>query len=101
VPLVAVLVRSTRRLAVALAQRALPGPGGRRLDRAAAPRGALVAALHFAMLLAAAVPLVAVLQPFVPGLPVVGPWSRSASPSASRCGTRRAASTGTRRPAPR
>jgi CPA2 family monovalent cation:H+ antiporter-2 len=73
VPLVTVLVRSTRRLAVALAQRALPGPGGRRLDRAAAPRGALVAALHFAMLLAAAVPLVAVLQPFVPGLPVVGP----------------------------
>ena len=73
VPLVAVLVRSTRRLAVALAQRALPGPGGQRLDRAAAPRGALVAALHFAMLLAAAVPLVALLQPFVPGLPVVGP----------------------------
>jgi CPA2 family monovalent cation:H+ antiporter-2 len=72
VPLAAGLVRSTRRLAVDLAQRALPGPGGRGLDRAVAPRGALVAALHLGMLLAAAVPLVALLQPFVPGLPVVG-----------------------------
>lgn len=72
VPLAAGLVGSTRRLAGALAWRALPGPGSRGLDRATAPRRALVAALHFAMLLAAAVPLVAVLQPFVPGVPAVG-----------------------------
>jgi CPA2 family monovalent cation:H+ antiporter-2 len=71
-PFAAALVRSTRRLAAELALRALPAPGGRGLDRAVAPRGALVAALHFAMLLAAAVPLVAVLQPLVPGLPAVG-----------------------------
>jgi CPA2 family monovalent cation:H+ antiporter-2 len=37
-----------------------------------APRRALIAALHAAMLLAAAVPLVAVLQPFAPELPAVG-----------------------------
>jgi CPA2 family monovalent cation:H+ antiporter-2 len=71
-PLAARLVRSTRRLAAALALRALPSPEGRRLDRAAAPRRALVAALHFGMLLAAAVPLVAVLQPFAPAVPAVG-----------------------------
>jgi CPA2 family monovalent cation:H+ antiporter-2 len=70
-PLAAGLVRSTRRLAAALALRALPGPA-RGLDRAVAPRRALIAALHFAMLLAVAVPLLAVLQPFVPGLPAVG-----------------------------
>jgi CPA2 family monovalent cation:H+ antiporter-2 len=71
VPLGAGLVRSTRRLAAALALRALPGPGTRGLDRAVAPRRALVAALHFAMLLAAAVPLVALLQPFAPRVPAV------------------------------
>jgi CPA2 family monovalent cation:H+ antiporter-2 len=70
-PLAAGLVRSTRRLAESLALRALPGPEARRLDRAAAPRRALVAALHFAMLLAAAVPLVAVLQPLLPRVPAV------------------------------
>jgi CPA2 family monovalent cation:H+ antiporter-2 len=71
VPLAGGLVRSTRRLAAALALRALPGPA-RGLDRAVAPRRALIAALHAAMLLAAAVPLVAVLQPFAPELPAVG-----------------------------
>jgi CPA2 family monovalent cation:H+ antiporter-2 len=70
-PLALGLVRSTRRLAAALALRALPGPA-RGLDRAVAPRRALIAALHLAMLLAAAVPLVAVLQAFVPELPAVG-----------------------------
>jgi CPA2 family monovalent cation:H+ antiporter-2 len=47
------------------------GPGTRGLDRAVAPRRALVAALHLAMLLAAAVPLMAVLQPFAPRVPAV------------------------------
>jgi CPA2 family monovalent cation:H+ antiporter-2 len=69
-PLAAGLVRSTRRLAAALALRALPGPV-HGLDRAVAPRRALIAALHCAMLLAAAVPLLAVLQAFVPELPAV------------------------------
>jgi CPA2 family monovalent cation:H+ antiporter-2 len=70
-PFVAGLVRMTHSVAAALAQRALPGPA-RGLDRAAAPRGAFVATLQYAMLLAAAMPLVAVLLPLAPQLPVVG-----------------------------
>jgi CPA2 family monovalent cation:H+ antiporter-2 len=70
VPFMVGLVRVTRSLATALARRALPAGTGRGVDRAAAPRTALIATLHFALLLAAAVPLLAVLQPFVPDLPV-------------------------------
>jgi CPA2 family monovalent cation:H+ antiporter-2 len=70
-PFVVGLVRMTRLLATTLALRALPGGAGRGLDRAAAPRTALIATLHFALLLAASVPLLAVLQPFLPGFPVL------------------------------
>jgi CPA2 family monovalent cation:H+ antiporter-2 len=69
VPFVYGIVGISRSLAVALALRALPTVRG--LDRAAAPRGALVATLQLAVLLAAAVPLLALLQPFLPRVPLV------------------------------
>jgi CPA2 family monovalent cation:H+ antiporter-2 len=69
VPFVYGIIGISRSLAVALALRALPTVRG--LDRAAAPRGALVATLQLAILLAAAVPLLALLQPFLPGVPLV------------------------------
>ena len=71
VPFAAGVVRMTRQLAVTLSLRSMPGPSGRGLDRAAAPRGAFVATLQYAMLLACAIPLVAVLLPLVPDVPVV------------------------------
>ncbi|MGQ0649270.1 MAG: cation:proton antiporter domain-containing protein [Gemmatimonadaceae bacterium] len=70
-PFVAGLVRMTGYVASVLALRALPGPKGRGLDRAAAPRRAFVATLHYALLLACAIPLVAILQPLEPRLPVL------------------------------
>ena len=69
VPFVYGIAGVSRTLALVLAARALPPVRG--LDRAAAPRGALVAALQLAILLAAAVPLVALLQPFLPRVPLV------------------------------
>ena len=70
-PFLAGLLRMTRFVAVQLAMRSLPGPGQRRLDRAAAPRGAFVATLQYVMLLASAIPLLAILQPLAPGVPVI------------------------------
>lgn len=70
-PLVVALVRATHLLSLALGLRALPAPS-RGLDRAVAPRRALVASLHFAMLLASSAPLLLVLQPFVPNVPTIG-----------------------------
>lgn len=70
VPLLVALVRATRLLAIALALRALPAPA-RGLDRADAPRRALIASLHFAMLLASSAPVLLVLQPFVPQVPTI------------------------------
>ena len=71
-PFVAGLVRMTRFVAGELALRALPRPAGRALDRAAAPRGAFVSTLQYAMLLACAIPLLAILQPVAPGAPLLG-----------------------------
>jgi CPA2 family monovalent cation:H+ antiporter-2 len=70
VPLLVALVRATRLLAMALGVRALPAPA-RGLDRAEAPRRALVASLHFALLLASSAPVLLVLQPFVPQVPTI------------------------------
>ena len=71
IPFIVGLVRMTRALATVLAQRALPAPTSR-LDRAEAPRRALIATLHFGILLGFALPVIAVLQLFVPRLSAFG-----------------------------
>lgn len=60
------VVRVARGLGVLLAEMALPPEG--RLDRAAAPRRALVVTLQLASVLAVGAPLVALTQPFLPGV---------------------------------
>jgi len=70
-PFILGAVRMARALGAALAAEALPAPpgGGRELDLAAAPRRALLVTLQIAILLVAGVPVAAVTQPFLPGLP--------------------------------
>jgi CPA2 family monovalent cation:H+ antiporter-2 len=68
-PLVWGIVRSARMLGFVLAMRALPAAGKRKADFAAAPRRALVTMLQLGTLLIVGLPIVAVTQPFVPGLP--------------------------------
>jgi CPA2 family monovalent cation:H+ antiporter-2 len=70
VPLLAAITRSTRTLAGLLAQRALPTPV-KGLDRAAVPRGALIASLHFALMLAASSPVFLSIQFFTPRVPAI------------------------------
>jgi len=60
------VVRQARSLGTLLAEAAFPAAAGR-LDRAAAPRRALVVTLQLASVLAVGAPLVAITQPFVPG----------------------------------
>jgi monovalent cation:H+ antiporter-2, CPA2 family len=71
VPFVLGAIRIARALGLALAAEALPGPvgDGRDLDLAAAPRRALLVTLQIAILLVAGVPVVALTQPFMPGIP--------------------------------
>jgi CPA2 family monovalent cation:H+ antiporter-2 len=66
-------IRIARALGVALAMEALPTPAGgaRELDLAAAPRRALLVTLQIAILLVAGIPIVALTQPFLPGVPVM------------------------------
>jgi monovalent cation:H+ antiporter-2, CPA2 family len=61
------VVRLARSLGNLLAEAAFPAVAGSRLDRAAAPRRALVVTLQLASVLAVGAPLVAITQPFVPG----------------------------------
>jgi CPA2 family monovalent cation:H+ antiporter-2 len=68
-PLVWGIVRSARMLGFVLAMRALPAAGKRKADFAAAPRRALVTMLQLGTLLMVGLPIVAVTQPFTPGLP--------------------------------
>jgi CPA2 family monovalent cation:H+ antiporter-2 len=74
IPFVLGAIRIARGLGVALAAEALPAPvgGARELDLAAAPRRALLVTLQIAILLVAGIPVVAVTQPFMPGIPVMG-----------------------------
>lgn len=58
------LVRTARAIAMMLARIALPGTG--RVDRADAPRRALVVTLEIGILLVTALPVLAVTQPFLP-----------------------------------
>jgi CPA2 family monovalent cation:H+ antiporter-2 len=73
IPFVLGAVRMARALGLALAAEALPAPAGgaRDLDLAAAPRRALLVTLQIAILLVAGVPVVAITQPFMPGVPVM------------------------------
>lgn len=64
------MLRVSRRLSQDLAARALPAPG-RGADLAAAPRRSFALALQLALLGAVALPLLAVLQPFLPSLPTL------------------------------
>jgi CPA2 family monovalent cation:H+ antiporter-2 len=67
-PLSLGVVRIARRMAQNLATRVLPDvEGGTGLDRAAAPRRALVVTLQLAVVLAVGVPLLALTRPFLPG----------------------------------
>jgi K+:H+ antiporter len=70
-PFILGAIRIARALGAALAAEALPAPAGgsRELDLAAAPRRALLVTLQIAILLVAGVPVVAVTQPFMPGIP--------------------------------
>jgi CPA2 family monovalent cation:H+ antiporter-2 len=63
------LLRNTHRLGLALASRALPDglPGAP--DLAAAPRRALIATLQLGAVLLVLLPIVAITQPFLPGIP--------------------------------
>jgi CPA2 family monovalent cation:H+ antiporter-2 len=63
------VIRVSRRLGVTIARVALPATKGRGVDFAAAPRRALVVTLQLASVLLVGTPLVAVTQPFLPGLP--------------------------------
>ncbi|MBM7118696.1 cation:proton antiporter [Archangium primigenium] len=65
-PFLVGVVRQARSLGNLLAEAAFPAASGR-LDRAAAPRRALVVTLQLASVLAVGAPLVAITQPFVPG----------------------------------
>ncbi len=58
------LVRTARAIALMLARLALPGTGN--VDRADAPRRALTVTLEIALLLLAALPVLALTQPFLP-----------------------------------
>src|SRR5262249_49350987 len=71
VPFILGAVRLARAVGAALAAEALPGPAGgaRELDLAAAPRRALLVTLQIAILLVAGIPVAAVTQPFMPGIP--------------------------------
>jgi CPA2 family monovalent cation:H+ antiporter-2 len=71
IPFVLGAIRIARALGVALAAEALPAPegGARALDLAAAPRRALLVTLQIAILLVAGIPVVALTQPFMPGVP--------------------------------
>jgi CPA2 family monovalent cation:H+ antiporter-2 len=64
------MLRVSRRMSLDLAERALPSPV-RGADLAAAPRRSFALALQLALLGAVALPLLALLQPFLPSLPTL------------------------------
>lgn len=68
-PFVGGIVQLARRVGALLADAALPPREGHALDRAAAPRRALVVTLQLAMVLLVGAPFLAVTRPFLPPLP--------------------------------
>lgn len=71
-PLCIGIARVSQRLAAALADAALPPRGTGMVDLAAAPRRALNVTLQAGIVLAVGVPMVAITQPLLPGVPVGG-----------------------------
>jgi monovalent cation:H+ antiporter-2, CPA2 family len=69
VPFCVGILRLTRRLGITLADMALPEPQSNKVDMAAAPRRALVVTLQVGVALLIGTPLVALTQPFLPGVP--------------------------------
>jgi CPA2 family monovalent cation:H+ antiporter-2 len=67
-PFAAGVVRVAHRLGTVLASAALPEAAGRRVDLAVAPRRMLSAALQITVVLLIGAPLVAITQPFLPGI---------------------------------
>ncbi|NBD11018.1 MULTISPECIES: cation:proton antiporter [Corallococcus] len=63
------IIRMGRRLGVVLAEGALPAAANGKVDLAAAPRRMLVVALQLASVFMVSVPVVAITQPFLPGVP--------------------------------
>jgi CPA2 family monovalent cation:H+ antiporter-2 len=63
------VVRVSQRLGLTLARVALPAEKHRRIDFAAAPRRTLVVTLQLASVLLVGMPLLALTQPFLPGVP--------------------------------
>ena len=63
------IFRETRRLVLAMVGRALPDAEPGKVDLAAAPRKAMVATLETGIVFLVGLPLLAVFQPFLPGLP--------------------------------
>lgn len=63
------VVRVSQRLGLTLARLALPTEKGRRVDFAGAPRRMLVVTLQLASVLLVGTPLLALTQPFLPGVP--------------------------------
>lgn len=63
------ILRISRRLATTLADASMPRADGSRMDRAAAPRRALVVTLQIAAILVVALFLLAITQPFLPSVP--------------------------------
>jgi CPA2 family monovalent cation:H+ antiporter-2 len=68
-PLGVAFARSARHLGVTLASVVLPDPALARADLAAAPRRALVVSVEIAAVLLAGLPVLAVTQPFLRGVP--------------------------------
>ena len=68
-PFLVALVRNARRLGLALASAALPEGAAGRPDLAAAPRRALLAMVQLGATVLVLLPVVAVTQPFLPGVP--------------------------------
>jgi CPA2 family monovalent cation:H+ antiporter-2 len=64
------VVRSARHIALALTARAMPKAEPGRLDLAAAPRRALEVTLQVGIVLLVGMPALAIVQPFLPRLPV-------------------------------
>jgi len=68
-PFLVGLVRNGRRLGLALASTALPEAAAGRPDLAAAPRRALLAMVQLGATMIVLLPIIAVTQPFLPGVP--------------------------------
>ncbi len=67
VPFLIGMVRITHRLGLVLAKIALPAAAGDKVDLAAAPRRALVVTLQLAVIFLVGLPMLALIQPFLPG----------------------------------